>query len=98
MIANVFYRKFRKSRALAPVLTATIGVDAGMTLAELLDEAAEHGIASGGNTWAGIFEIQTDEGIWSPGTPDGVLRRGKPVFRSWDDIEAAELAAESEAA
>lgn len=91
MCADVFSRKFRKDRTQAAVAEYQIEVDADMTVEELLEEAYAQGVRTGGNTWAGPFEIQTDEGVWR--REDGeALKRGKAVFRTWDEIEAAELA------
>lgn len=92
--ADVFCRTFnRRGAKFARTREIVVMYPTGATLAQLIELAREAGASLGGRGrhQGGIFEIQTDEGIWS--TADGgKLDVKHGVFKTWEQLEAEELA------
>lgn len=68
------------------VLVFTVEVEAGATVEEILEAGRAAGLPKGGAS-SGVFEIQTDEGIWSVETAR-VLRPNNAVFKTWEQLDA----------
>jgi hypothetical protein len=99
MRADVFYRKFNSRReSIGEVLVEVPqGAELELIIREagrLLGKALERRSSS-----TGVFEVQTDEGIWS--VPEGSLTRWQAarerlvvregaVFESWEELERRE--------
>ena len=99
MRADCFFRLYNRDRA--RVLSSrnqryvTVHVADGAELGEILAAARSAG-APVGNTLTGVYEVQTDRGIYD--RPDARKLDGTPRrlaaarFRTWADLEAAERA------
>lgn len=96
MLVDVFYRTYNSDRAKmlsdANVRSVRVEVAAGAGLAEILEAAWRAG-ASKGSSRSGIFEVQTEAGIWAQldgGKIDLTTGpgRARAVFRTWDELEA----------
>lgn len=87
MKADVFYRTWNRDRAKSRVRVVSVEVPADATLDDVIRAARA---PRGTRTWSGVFEVQTDDGVWS--RPDeGPLWKGGAVFRSWDQVEEDEV-------
>lgn len=99
MRADCFFRTWNRDKAKtmspANVRIVSVEVEPGEGAEAIIRKAWTAG-ASKGNGQTGVFEIQTDKGIWSvaEGGPllsqSGNLRRGAQ-FKSWDALESEEL-------
>lgn len=90
MKADVFYRTWNRNRAKSRVKVTSVDVPANANLADVLKAS---GAPSGNRTWSGVFEVQTDAGIWA--RPDGgPFWKGGVTFRSWDQVEAENVVSE----
>jgi len=77
---------------------ATMVAAAGLTLSEVLTEARSRGVVGTGSARSGVFQVQCDRGIWNHVSDSRIdlstpAKAAKVVFASWEDLEAAELAA-----
>lgn len=63
---------------------------AGSILEQLLAAGYDAGIPKGSHR-GGVFEIQTDEGIWSSPSNSRLLP-GAAVFKTWEQLEQEEQA------
>lgn len=96
-----FVRRYNRVEERQTVVTASFTAPMGASVESLLDLAHAQGISRGDRTTAGVFELQTAEGIWSHVDGKKLLSRtGVKVddgtrFRSWETLEAAELAGEA---
>lgn len=97
MFADVFFRLYHRelARTLSPenVRSIRILVPVDATIADIIHAAHEAG-ASVGSSRSGIFEVQTDTGIWSRADGgklevDTERKLSKIVFRSWEALEEA---------
>jgi len=91
MNADVFSRTFSSTPGAGRVREARIQVPATATLDQILAAAIAAGMNKGGRgrQQGGIFEVQTDLGIWT--TDDGgKLVAGHARFATWEELEAAE--------
>jgi len=95
MRVDIFHRTYSKTGN-GRVLEFSIEVPKGATIDQILAAAFAQGVPKGGSS-SGIFEIQTDEGIWSIGSTAKVLRPGNAVFKTWDQLEEEERKAEEKA-
>jgi len=100
MRADCFFRRWNrdpaKRFATRNVRVVTVEVEASASLPEILAAALKRG-ASKGTHQTGIFEVQTDRGIYD--RADGMrldvstpLKAAKVRFKTWDQLEAEELA------
>jgi hypothetical protein len=93
-----FARRYNRVEEKQTVVTVSFEAPKGASVETLLDLAHAQGLSRGDRTTAGVFEIQTAEGIWSHKEGKKLLcRTGVRVhdgtmFRSWEVLEAAELA------
>lgn len=93
--ADIFYRTWNrdteKMASQASVRSVRIEVPEDADLDAIAKLAYAAGASVGAKGQSGIFEIQTDRGIWA--RPDGkpLLPGGKPhrhtSFKSWDELE-----------
>jgi hypothetical protein len=101
MMIDIFWRKWNRNPARVMsarnVVVTRIEVEAGLDLSGLVAAAWKQGVPSGERTLAGIFELQTDGGIWSgpeeKGQTGPLWRNGKArkgvSFTAWDTEEVA---------
>lgn len=96
MSVTCFFRPYNRVVERMTVLTMMFTAPRKATIERLIELAHEAGASRGDRTLAGVFELQTDEGIWN--CPDGsklLKRTGVALsdnarFRSWDVIESEE--------
>lgn len=91
MKAQVFFRRYSRAYGTGRVVVFDVEVAPGAPCADILAAARALGMGAGASS-SGPFEVQTDEGIWSPSRG----RRLNPrtaVFRTWAELEAAERVA-----
>lgn len=91
MNADIFRRTFNVVPSRSNVVQYRIRVRRDAGLDDILEAAKRCGIPVG-NFNCGVFEVQTDVGIWSNPTGKN-LRFAKPanrVFKSWEQLEAEE--------
>ncbi len=101
MRADVFWRTWNRvaERRRTYVVQLVVAEDA--TLEDIL--AAAHGAGLGrGTHQTGIVEVQTDRGIYARADGNRIdlstpARAARVQFRSWDELEAEELAARAAA-
>jgi len=89
---DIFYRTFNRRPGAGQVREYFIPAPADTSLANLLEAAHQAGVPLGGagRQYGGIFELQTDAGIWS--TQDGgKLTPRHGTFRTWEEIEQEEV-------
>ena len=92
MLANVFYRAYNRDNAkmmsAANVRDLTLEIEPAAGLDQILEAAYAAG-ASKGSSRSGVFEVQTDSGIWDR-EDGGKLAPGRPArFRTWSELELA---------
>lgn len=87
MNADIFHRTYNRVPEKGRVLVFTVEVPAGASLEAILEAGRAAGLPKGG-AGSGVFEVQTDEGIWSTATAR-VLRPCNATFQTWDQLDAA---------
>lgn len=87
MRADVFHRTYNRVPEKGRVLVFTVEVEAGASLEAILAAAQAAGLPKGGAS-SGVFEVQTDEGVWAT-TTARVLRPCNAVFTTWEALDAA---------
>lgn len=95
MNADLFYRSWNGHTKTKSVKETSVEVGEEMGFAEILAAATEQtGVQFARRGGLGVFQIQTDAGIWArtDGT-EGVLQAHNVTFKSWEQLEAEELAA-----
>lgn len=93
---TAFARTYNRNPERMTVVTAQFEAPADAKVEELIELAHECGLSRGDRTLAGVFELQTDDGIWQ--CADGsklLMRTGRGLspraqFRSWEQVEAEE--------
>jgi hypothetical protein len=92
--ADIFYRTWNKVPERQRVLHYCIDVPASATLDQIISTARKLGVGRGTHQ-TGIFEVQTDQGIYS--RADGCRldvstpgRAAKVIFKSWEQLEVEE--------
>ncbi len=92
MRADVFYKTYNRVVSRARTLYVVVEVPETATLGEILAAAFAAGCPRG-NRGSGVFEIQTDLGIFDTTTARSLTDRNAR-YRTWDEIDAEEVAAE----
>jgi hypothetical protein len=93
---TAFARTYNRVPERSTVVTASFEAPSNATIEELIELAHDAGLSRGDRTLAGVFEIQTDTGIWScPDDGKLLMRTGAGLsprarFRSWEQIESEE--------
>lgn len=93
---NAFARRYNRVPERMTVVSATFTAPVTASIEDLIEMAHANGLSRGDRTLAGVFELQTDQGIWScPDDSKLLMRTGcglslKARFRSWETLEAAE--------
>ena len=90
---DIFSRTFNRKAGAGRVVEYGLSVPLGSSLADLLSLAKAAGIPLGGRgrNYGGIFEIQTQAGIWST-VDEGKLDLAHGIFKSWEELEKEEIA------
>lgn len=102
MNVDVFWRKFNHDKEKGMAAPAEVvhmeEVDEAVSLDDLLRFALDEG-ASIGNSWSGIFEVQTDKGIWSRRDGKKLAQDPRQItdherslirFETWEEQEEVE--------
>lgn len=90
---DVFFRRYNRdlARTLAPENVRVVQIDLPdeAPLADILAAAYRAG-ASKGSSRSGIFEVQTEAGIWAHPGGGKIDPPARACFQTWDELEAAE--------
>jgi len=96
---NLKGQTFDEHWANRPAFDLVLELPVDLDIEDALEIARENG-APLGSRRSGIFEVQGPTGIWSHVNGrrmdfDTESKRAKVVFKSWEDLEAEELAEET---
>ncbi|HYM54563.1 MAG TPA: hypothetical protein VES97_04325, partial [Solirubrobacteraceae bacterium] len=95
---TAFFRPFNRVRERMNVYVVEFVAKVGTAVEDLIEMAHDAGASRGARTPAGVFELQTDEGIWSTPTGSKLLTTSnsglspRATFATWEQLEAAEAA------
>jgi hypothetical protein len=94
MNVTAFSKTFNAKPSRGRVIVTDITVAPTAGLEEMIAAAHAAGASKGarGRQGGGVFELQTDDGIWSS-DDGGKLDANHASFATWEELEAAELAA-----
>lgn len=89
-VAQIFYRTFNRKTGVGQVCCVTTHVAHGAPVATILAAGCmESGVALLSRYGQiGVYEIQTDEGIWShPGEAERCVLTKGVEFKTWDQLD-----------
>lgn len=96
MRCTAFFRTFNRDPERMNTRQVDFTAEPGTPVEELIELAHAAGASPGARSRAGVFEIQTDEGIWSTPDESKLLTMShsglsdRTAFKSWEAMEREE--------